>query len=130
MEQEEINKGNKLIAEFMGTNKQPDRIDSDVYEYELYGILECINDGENEQHFFTPDQMLFHTSWNWLMPVVQKIDQTGASVIIGRMFCEIKYINPLNQNQTFDVRIASGVKRNAIVGAVTEFINWYNERKI
>ena len=67
--------------------------------------------------------------WNEIMPVVEKIDMIGASVIIGRMFCEIKYIDPLNQEKTFNVRIVSGVKINAINGAAIEFIEWYNENK-
>jgi hypothetical protein len=71
---------------------------------------------------------LYTDDWNELMPVVEKIDQIGASVIIGRMFCEIKYINPLNQSQHFEVRIASGVKINAINGAVIDFIKWYNNQ--
>lgn len=69
----------------------------------------------------------FQTDWNWLMPVVEKIENTGAKVTIGRMFCEIKYTNPLNQKQHFEIRIASGVKMNAIYGAVTEFIKWYSK---
>ena len=63
------------------------------------------------------------------MPVIDKIDQIGASVLIGRMFCEIKYIDPLNSLKSFDIRIASGVKINAINGAIFEFIKWYNTQK-
>ena len=68
-----------------------------------------------------------YDNWNELMPVVDKIDRFGASVLIGRMFCEIKYIDPLNETKNYEVRIASGVKMNAVHGAVVDFIQWYNE---
>ena len=66
-----------------------------------------------------------YDNWNDLMPVVEKVDQLGASVLIGRMFCDIKYIDPLNDQRSFEVRIASGVKFNAIKGALADFIIWY-----
>lgn len=71
----------------------------------------------------------FSDNWNYLMPIVNEIENKGASLLIGRMFCEIKYTNPLNAKIHFDVRIASGVKINAVYGAVIEFIKWYNEQQ-
>ena len=65
-------KDNKLIAEFMGANTSIES--EDVQSYEMYGVLECIEDGISEKHFFLPEEMRFHTSWDWLMPVVCKID--------------------------------------------------------
>ena len=61
---------NKLIAEFMGVNPT---ILGDEITYEMYGIIDCIEDGVDEQHFFLEEQLIFHTSWDWLMPVVAKI---------------------------------------------------------
>lgn len=104
---------NKLIAEFMGM-----RFESD--DFEFYG------DGTN---IFTVDQLSFHNSWDWLMPVVEKIESLGANVLIGRMLCDIKYTNPLNEDEIFEIRIASGIKINAVNGAVVKFIKWYNENK-
>jgi len=98
--------GNKLIAEFM---KLP--LTEKLCEYRL------------------PQNLKYHFSWNWLMPVVEEIEDIGAIVVIGRMFCEIKYIDPLNHAKKFEIRIASGVKINAINGAVIEFIKWHNENK-
>ena len=114
MTEQEILDGNKLIAEFMEFKK----FSKSHYECNI----------ANGSYLLPPFAMQFHTSWDWLMPVVEKVDQTGASVIIGRMFCEIKYIDPLDENKTFDIRIASGVKINAVNGALIEFIKWYNEK--
>ena len=40
--------------------------------YEMWGLLECLEEGEHEKHFYLPNEMRFHESWDWLMPVVQK----------------------------------------------------------
>ena len=67
---------NRLIAEFMGAEGHPkyNPTEWDVY---ITGCLDVDSDNENAQHFFTPDQMKYHTSWDWLMPVVEKCMQTG-----------------------------------------------------
>ena len=62
---------NKLIAEFMGAKPL---VLGGSTEYEMYGVLDCIEDGENEKHYFIDDEMRFHESWDWLMPVVHKIE--------------------------------------------------------
>ena len=65
-------KDNKLIAEFMGAVGTPKHnpTEWDVY---ITGYLDVDSDDENAQHFYTPNEMKYHTSWDWLMPVVQKI---------------------------------------------------------
>ena len=47
---------NKLIAEFMGVFHQ--------------GIFPPVTIGEQ---MYTLDELHYHTSWDWLMPVVQKV---------------------------------------------------------
>ena len=67
---------NKLIAEFMGAVGTPkyNPTEWDVY---ITGCLDVDSDDENAQHFYTPDEMKYHTSWDWLMPVVEKIESLG-----------------------------------------------------
>jgi hypothetical protein len=101
---------NKLIAEFMGATLHK----NGTYQHCSMPL------------YVNPENMLYSSSWDWLMPVVEKIDQIGASVIIGRMFCEIGYTDPLDESKVFDVRMASGVKFNAVSGAVLDFIKWHN----
>jgi hypothetical protein len=67
--EQEITEGNELIAKFLGCDNSKN-IDG---SYELYQYLECIEDGEDEQHFFLPEDMKFHESFDWLMPVVDEI---------------------------------------------------------
>lgn len=68
----------------------------------------------------------YTTSFDWLMPVVEKCEGLGANIIIGRFFCEIKYQHPLKPELYFEVRIACGIKIKAIYGALVKFIEWYN----
>ena len=54
---------NKLIAEFMGFTKD---------SKELYLIDDYTLRSEDEYQATYVDEMKFHTSWDWLMPVVEK----------------------------------------------------------
>lgn len=112
MKTNEILDGNKIIAEFMGGKK--DSLSSEWFYFLTLG------------QYIKTSELNYDLRWEQIMPVVEKIDNIGASVIIGRMFCEIKYIDTFDALKSFDIRIASGVKINAIYGAIIEFIKWYN----
>tara|TARA_R110000822_G_scaffold129554_6_gene265746 strand:+ start:1103 stop:1375 length:273 start_codon:yes stop_codon:yes gene_type:complete len=57
-------KDNKLIAEFMGFTKDS----KDLYLIDDYNLR-----GEDEYQATYVSEMKFHTSWDWLMPVMAKI---------------------------------------------------------
>jgi hypothetical protein len=57
-------KDNKLIAEFMGLRDGDRYFSPPLEEAESVGL---------GMHVY-PDEMRYHTSWDWLMPVVRKID--------------------------------------------------------
>ena len=106
---------NKIIAEFLGANPFREDFENNIFSYEMYGIIETIDDGEDEQHFFFAYEMLFDSDWNWLMPVVSKCFEYGE----------------LN-NEYRDQIIASlsGVIDIAdTYNACVDFIKWYNEQK-
>jgi len=64
---------NKLIAEFIG--HEPIVKGDDVY-YEL-----------NHIRLTSADDLRYHTSWDWLMPVVEKIgDENLLSIDIDRVY--------------------------------------------
>lgn len=107
---------NRMIADFQGMQLGED------------GTM-YYDDAEN-LHPPTPvNELKFHTSWGWLMPVVEKIESITGGMLIGRMFCEIEYQDPIIREKHFKIRIASGVKMNAIHEAIVQFIEWYNENK-
>tara|TARA_R110001599_G_scaffold336170_1_gene553688 strand:+ start:211 stop:627 length:417 start_codon:yes stop_codon:yes gene_type:complete len=60
-------KNNKLIAEFMGMKLGEDHTNDNMY----------YDDAEN-LHPPTPiNELKFNSSWDWLMPVVEKIESLG-----------------------------------------------------
>lgn len=102
---------NKLIAEFM--TKEPEVLKRDLNKA---GTLES---------------MQYHSSWDWLMPVVDKIEDfleehsmALFNVQIEQCWCEIL------DNKTSDT-IAQGEGNNkldATYDAVVQFIKWYNKQ--
>ena len=100
-------KDNKLIAEFMDANPFRESVNEDVLSYEMYGLVENIEDGLNEKHFFLPSEMKYNTSWDWLMPVIDKCYQEHMSKHIADavMTCD----------------------KDKAYQAVIEFINEYNK---
>ncbi len=88
---------NKIIAEFM---------DKDVALLESVGIEK-----------YTSDELQYHKSWNWLMPVVKKIDNLfGEDDTIDDIINRVH-----NAILQFD--------RKKVYNAVVEFIKWHNLNK-
>lgn len=61
--------GNRLIAEFMGLKPESDKDDryfnmpDRIYKYDI--------DHFKISNTSTPEKMLYHLSWDWLIPVIQ-----------------------------------------------------------
>ena len=66
-----MEKTNILIAEFMGADGAP-KYNPECWDIYITGHLDVDSDHEEAQHFYTPSEMKYHTSWDWLMPVVSK----------------------------------------------------------
>ena len=124
----DILKFNILCTEFLGP-----RLPYHADEYELYGILEGIEDGPFEQHFLKPEDMKFHSDWNWIMKVVDAIeeivfdDDNSYNVTIGSTnYCVI-------QDARGEVIEISGeygkTKLNTVVRTLYKFLIWYNKNK-
>lgn len=105
---------NKIIAEFLGwkIRKMPVYLDGggDMWMSPHTTSTFCSIYGEE----------LFHRSWDWLMPVVEKIE--GLSN-------DKKIIDWSRQSKTiFDFKLTDS-KIEAVYNASVEFIKWYNEQK-
>lgn len=92
---------NKLIAKFMGIES---------YQFRNYNMF--IFDEDNHR---TEIDLHYHTSWDWLMPVIEKID-------------EICGIDLHEWNEYIDNSLCSK-SLNTTYSACIEFIKWYNENK-
>ena len=99
---------NKLIAEFMGYEVKHGKCYSPKY-----------NDG-------TIAPMQFDTSWDWLMPVVENIENLGYELIITESRCKINHNTDHSIEEAINIDII-GSKIEATYQAVVEFIKQYNE---
>jgi len=89
---------NKLIAEFMGIESFKDSLAS-------------LHQGKINVDVDVYEQAQYHTSWDWLMPVVEEVIRKDYNFLV---FEELKY-------QLWRVDI------DAVYSAVVEFINQYNK---
>ena len=100
---------NKLITEFMG-----------YYKYAWIGHTMYIFEDDNHR---AEVDLHYHSDWNWLMPVVEKIESLGYKVDISKwensQYCGI-YLNgkKIAGNET-------NTKIEAVYNACIEFIKWY-----
>ncbi len=109
-EQISIVEGNKLIAEFMGEKVEyTNKYDDGTEKYFLWFTKQRLS----------IDQLKYSTSWDWIMPVVQKIGKIEI-INAGVEGCE------LYDNIDYALRPA---KIEVVWLAVTEFIQWYSKNK-
>ena len=121
---------NKLIAEFLG----------------------YIDNGCSEEGFLIDpktnydvciDSLQFHTDWNWLMQVVEKIENLPSRTLQGTYYLgnEVKIYKVINTNTHYceinlvkesgyrivSIQFNKESKIKSVYDACLEFIKWYNE---
>ena len=111
---------NKIIAKFMDLeyNKKLDSYEATTDDVEF--ILD-----EYHQGYVGSKWLRFNTSWDWLMPVVKKIESTqpeGFNTLIEGNNCWIE-TNGISFEGMGKTKIEATYK------AVIEFIKWYNKNK-
>lgn len=119
----DIIEGNKLIAKFMGFSieniKGTEIMFPPINSY--YKL--------NTQHTFcgenispTSDRLLFHKSWDWLMPVLEKIEVTNR-VGMRENKCEI-FLSETETTGLFE----RASKIDALWEAIVNFLEKTNEK--
>ena len=114
-------KENKLIAEFMG--------------YKFYNNLPQQRNGYQLPKdkgtaiylAYSTSELQYHTSWDWLMPVVESIECLGYEFFIVEDRVKVSH-NTDHSIETI-IDLTSRSKLNATYNAVVEFINEYNKNK-
>lgn len=117
--------GNVLIARFLGCDNSMNPDGS----YELYQYLECINGGEDEQHFYLPEDMKFHKSFDWLMPVVDEIGYIVFGVKEGESWKTYHTYEELLHRVTNKTSSDYLINDNESLWlACVEWIKWHNNQ--
>lgn len=75
------------------------------------------------------EYMKYHSSWDWLMLVVDKIEEHGHPVQICQKDCNIFRQYSLRPSEVLS-SITSTTKHAAAYVAVLKFINWYNSQPL
>jgi hypothetical protein len=115
-------KDNILIAKFMGWN----------WSKEGNGKTYLMNPRlQPEEIIYStrPEQLVFHKSWDRLMPVIEKIEKLGVTTQIcyaagSKTYCTwiLGLYNDYDSTNVFPSKIES------VYSAVVEFIKWYNKQ--
>jgi len=97
---------------------QTDVIDDRTLAYYIGDVINANNENnENDDNVFHPDDMQFHTSWDWLMPVLGKIE-------------DLNYELPEDSNLIGDITHGLvSIDIEMTFEAVVEFIEYYNQNK-
>ena len=118
---------NKLIAEFMGLIVLKEK---EIISWEDLNIT---------THSISEFQR-YHAEWNWLMPVVEKIESLNITPLYGKEwirfsvnieydFCKIEHLKITGSKIIAISTSECNSKLQATYKAVIEFIKWYNLNK-
>ncbi len=106
---------NKMIAEFMGAEKTHIQSVGDIY---------CPVPSKNGSEY--ADKLQYHSSWDWLIPVVEKIENLGYEFFIVENRVEVAH-NTDHSIETI-IDLTSRSKRDATYQGVVEFINQHKNK--
>ena len=105
---------NKLIAVFMGW----------IIPLPIENAKYCREDLDTENVWVSVEDLKFHSSWDWLMPVIEKIESLGYE------WSYLNHVAVITDNgfkQHFrDISFADESRLKATYNVVVEFIKWYN----
>ena len=124
----EILDSNSLIAAFMGA----EYFEDGNYWRDSKSSMRHMLDNAKDLHF--------HSSWDWLMPVVEKIEPTYSpkhgyfGVHISSNQCTIQGTKGMNDPASSLIRYSDQhyalTKIEAVYSAVIAFIKWYTAQQI
>ena len=117
---------NEIIAKFMGLDWQTMQVETPSDDYEAHELVPM-----------TVNNLSYDTSWDWLMPVVEKIEsetihpQFDFSLHLERRHCDITCVlRPSGVEPPPDIVLHLGhdgdSKIELVYKAVVEFIKWYD----
>jgi len=120
---EEILEGNKLIAVFMDWTKSP-----------VHGWLP--NGKEDRWNYGGDETLLFHDSWDWTMPVADKINAMGKaySLAVFKSYISLTIEKGGKFYKDFSYSHAEYITseqtgKEAMFKLLVSFVKWQNEQE-
>ncbi len=124
MKEEEIVESNKLIAEFMGI----ELFSNNTFTEALLicsaldlPVNPCTHFNNTQETVYL-NEFKFNKSWDWLLPVISKIEELGYLVTMVGFNCYIDGDNFAFRSKTYN-------KLQSAFETIIEFITWYNLNK-
>lgn len=139
--------GNKMIAEIMAGNKLIGIFHGAEWSD---GTQRLYYEGESMRDFalfihatnVNIEEAKYYSSWDWLMPVVEKIEELipdGYTTIHGEEWSKLK---GLKDQKIYDFEITTNIRENqheiktrsyeskidSVFKGVVQFIQWYNQQ--
>lgn len=138
--------GNRIIAEFMGAEEETMQVKASPIGNAKAptGRIYFQNRNPDNMHLCLIEDLRYHTSWDWLMPVIEKIEsieveaeefdcfdknekdtnRANFGVYIFKRCCDVQPENSI-YGHMIEVTAAPS-KIEATWQAVIQFINWFN----
>lgn len=108
---------NKLISEFMG-------LPTEVFNS---GNLNYYFKEFNSGTWYEEQELSYNISWDWLMPIVEKIESLGYEFIIAESRCNINHNTDHSVEELFHIETTSS-KLDTTYQAVVQFIKNYKNK--
>lgn len=143
MTREEINEGNKLIAKWIGAVRVDIKsfTQSEYFQHPSFLHQEWTNTtggSYEDSTIYCETELQYNTSWDWLMPVVEKISEpevkedkiirSGADVKILYKACHLHFQpdEDFEDCDEFKIQTQGETKIESVYKAVVQFIRWHN----
>lgn len=123
MNETTITENNKLIAEFMDVYPRESEPHTGLKQW--YSPIDLDIAGLPDEMTYS-DELKFHASWDWLMPVVERIFSLGYDYTMKPRGMDIR--ERLGQN-IVSITGEGEPQEKVVYKAVIEFIKRYNENK-
>lgn len=123
MEKQEIIESNELIAHFMGMKLTKGWAPKGSTPFVDWKVPE---DSPLYSIAHTSESLYFHSSWDWLMPVVEKIESLGYHTTCSKTIFHISRNGSCKSKIPFPIIEFESTKRENTYLAIVKFIKWYN----
>lgn len=71
---------------------------------------------------------MFHSDWNWIMKVVEKIETLFDGFVLFDIEDETCFVT-ITSLQNYNNNTTMATKKEAVVHAIWHFLNWYKENE-